>query len=248
MLLPKSWIWGTTLDYEKNNSPNTLRVLLVGFTFMAITWNPYYFPDSQAKCLQTSVYWTLIDCIVTFYKKNFVVCFHFLMTQFALIHDELPNYNTLLIQKIRRRLAHDIRKHWTAVSTLSGLISSEYRDLHHWRLNQQSLSQNSTTEPLRTQLVPNKQVMVIAQPINLNVSCKLHPYYLQKTRSPPGPRLPRMIGNTHPRNYYILKGKNIDAHFLLKGEELYCELHSAFCGRWFNFQWGEITVYTAEET
>ena len=28
--------------------------------------------------------------------------------------------------------------------------------------------------------------MVIAQPINLNVSCKLHPYSLQKTRSPQG--------------------------------------------------------------
>ena len=36
-------------------------------------------------------------------------------------------------QKIRRTLTHDIRKHRTAVSTLSGLISSVYRDLHHQR-------------------------------------------------------------------------------------------------------------------
>ena len=43
-------------------------------------------------------------------------------------------------------------------------------------------------------------VMVIARPINLNVSCKLHLYSLQTTRSPPGPRLE----NTHPRNYYNL--------------------------------------------
>ena len=28
-------------------------------------------------------------------------------------------------------------KHWTAVSTLLGLISSAYCDLHHWRLNKQ---------------------------------------------------------------------------------------------------------------
>ena len=48
---------------------------------------------------------------------------------------------------------------------------------------------------------------------NLNVSFKLHPYSLQMTRSPPGPRLPKRIGNAHPRNYN-LKGKDIDVHFL----------------------------------
>ena len=31
---------------------------------------------------------------------------------------------------------YDIRKHWTAVSTLLCLISSVYHDLHHRRLNQ----------------------------------------------------------------------------------------------------------------
>ena len=30
---------------------------------------------------------------------------------------------------------HDIRKHWTAVSTLLGLISNVYRDLQPWRPN-----------------------------------------------------------------------------------------------------------------
>ena len=39
-------------------------------------------------------------------------------------------------QKICRTPMHDIRKHWTAVSTLLGLISSVYRNLHHWRSNQ----------------------------------------------------------------------------------------------------------------
>ena len=39
-------------------------------------------------------------------------------------------------QKIRQTLTHDIRKDWTSVLTLLGLISSVYRDLHHWRLNQ----------------------------------------------------------------------------------------------------------------
>ena len=55
--------------------------------------------------------------------------------------------------------------------------------------------------------------MVIAWPINLNVSCKLHPYSLQRTRSPPEPRLPKRIRNMHPRNYYDLNGKDIDEHF-----------------------------------
>ena len=36
-------------------------------------------------------------------------------------------------QKIRRTLTHDVRKHWTDVSILIGLISSVLRDLHNWR-------------------------------------------------------------------------------------------------------------------
>ena len=40
-------------------------------------------------------------------------------------------------QKIRRTLACDIQKHWTAVLTLLGLLSNVYRDLLHWKSNQQ---------------------------------------------------------------------------------------------------------------
>ena len=39
-------------------------------------------------------------------------------------------------------------KHWIAVSTLVGLISSVYRDLHHWRSNQQPLLTEAETLPL----------------------------------------------------------------------------------------------------
>ena len=38
-------------------------------------------------------------------------------------------------KKIRRTPTHDIREHWTAISTLLGLVSSVYRNLHHWRSN-----------------------------------------------------------------------------------------------------------------
>ena len=55
--------------------------------------------------------------------------------------------------------------------------------------------------------------MIIARPINLNVSCKLHLYSLQWTRSPSGPHLPKRIRNMHPCNYYDLKGKDIDVYF-----------------------------------
>ena len=81
----------------------------------------------------------------------------------------------------------------------------------------------ATTEPklynwahssYRALVTPNELMMVIARPINLNVSCKLHPYSLQITRSPPGQRLPKRIRNTHPRNYYNFKGNYIDLHFL----------------------------------
>ena len=56
--------------------------------------------------------------------------------------------------------------------------------------------------------------------INLNVSCKLHPYSLQRKPPPPGPRLPRMIGNTHLRNYYNPKGKDIDVYFLFLSKRI----------------------------
>ena len=102
---------------------------------------------------------------------------------------------------------------------LIGLISSVYHDLPHWRLNQQP--QNAEPKLYywaisshRTQVMPNQLVMAIVQSINLNVSCKLHPYSLQRTQSPPGPCLPRRIENIHPSNYYNLKGKDIDVHFL----------------------------------
>ena len=70
--------------------------------------------------------------------------------------------------------------------------------------------------------------MLIAWPVNLNVSCKLHPYSLQRTRSPPGSCLPKRIRNTYPRNYYDLKGKDIDVYFyfyfLRRGIILWIEL------------------------
>ena len=37
--------------------------------------------------------------------------------------------------------------------------------------------------------------------------CKLYPYSLQRTRSPPEPRLSKRVRNTHLSNYYDLKGK-----------------------------------------
>ena len=48
------------------------------------------------------------------------------------------NYCELIYhaQKIRRIPTNNIRELWTAVSTLLGLISSVYRNLHHWRSKQ----------------------------------------------------------------------------------------------------------------
>ena len=47
-------------------------------------------------------------------------------------------------QKIRRPPAHDIRKYWTALSTLLGLVNSVDSDLFHRRSNQQPQKRNST--------------------------------------------------------------------------------------------------------
>ena len=123
-------------------------------------------------------------------------------------------------QKIRQTPTHDTQKHWTAVSTLLVLFSNVYHDLHHWRSNQRSQIAepklyNQANSSYCTQVMPN----------NLNASCKLHPYSLQRTQSPPGPCLPKRIRNTHPCNYYELKVKDIDVYysFLSKGIILWIE-------------------------
>ena len=120
-------------------------------------------------------------------------------------------------------------KHWTAVLTLFGLISNLYHNLPHWRSNQwpQNAEPKLNHWATNPHYTPNQLVMVIAWPINLNVSCKLHPYSLQRTQSPSGLRLPKRNGNTHPHNCYNLKSKEIDENFLFifKEEELYCELN-----------------------
>ena len=81
------------------------------------------------------------------------------------------------------------------------------------QISEPKLCNRANSSSYCTQMTPNQLVMVIARPINLNVSCKLHPYSLERTRSPPGPCLSKRIRNTHPRNYYGLKGKNIDVYF-----------------------------------
>ena len=73
------------------------------------------------------------------------------------------NYND---QKIRWTPTHDIREHWTGVSTLLGLISSVYSNLHHWRSNQRPQIAvpklyNEDTCSYHTQVTPNQQVMII---------------------------------------------------------------------------------------
>ena len=126
------------------------------------------------------------DSYCKLYKKNYFYLFCEL------------NYHD---KKIRRTPTHDIRERWTAVSTLLGLISSVCRNLHRWRSNQRpkiALPKlyNWDTSSYRTEVTPNQLIIVIARPNNLNVSCKLHPYSFQRTRSPPGSRLLKKLGNS----------------------------------------------------
>ena len=94
-------------------------------------------------------------------------------------------------QKIRRTPTHGIREHWTAVSTLLGLISSVYRIRHHWRANQRPQIAvpklyNWVTSSYRKYVTPNQLAMVIARPMGVTVSsgksmdvtCKTHLGYL----------------------------------------------------------------------
>ena len=45
-------------------------------------------------------------------------------------------------------------EHWTAVSTLLGLISSAHCDLYHWRSNQQPQYAEAETLPLGHRFMP----------------------------------------------------------------------------------------------
>ena len=78
--------------------------------------------------------------------------------------------------------------------------------------------------------MPNQIVMVIRCPIKLEVSCKLDLYGLYRTRSPPGPRLPRRIENAHLRNYYNIQGRiSMSIFFLIEIIQLWIELSSPAC-------------------
>ena len=79
--------------------------------------------------------WAKIFCRVKLKLVNTSILINLFLTTYQtnkLSYCEL-NYHD---QKIRRTLTQVIRKHWTTVSTLLSLISSIYRDLHHWRSNQ----------------------------------------------------------------------------------------------------------------
>ena len=46
-------------------------------------------------------------------------------------------------------------EHWTAVSTLLGVISSAHHDLHDWRSNQQPQYAEGEPQPLGRRLMPH---------------------------------------------------------------------------------------------
>ena len=88
-------------------------------------------------------------------------------------------------QKIWQTLTHDIQKHWTAVSTLLGLISSVYCNLP-LEIEPAITAKlyNWATSPYHTQVTPNQLVMVIAQPINLKMFLASYIHTLCKGWSP----------------------------------------------------------------
>ena len=64
------------------------------------------------------------------------------------------------ITMTRKSSKHFYTEHWTAVSTLLGLISSAYHDLHSWRLNQQLQTAEPklyhwATGPYHTEAMPS---------------------------------------------------------------------------------------------
>ena len=112
-------------------------------------------------------------------------------------------------QKIQRTVTHDIQKHLTAVSTLLGLISSVYHDLHHWiesattdcraetlRLRQQSIWRTSEAKSTSHGNCTANEPECILQVTSI---------LFKEIWSRPGPCLPKRIRNMHPCNYCNLK-------------------------------------------
>ena len=117
-------------------------------------------------------------------QTNQIICVHFSFLSFFLSRG-ITLWLNYHVQKIRRTPTHDIRKQWAAISTVLGLIC---RDLPSWSSNQRSQNAEPklyhwANSPHHTQVMPNQLVIVIARLIYLNMSCKLHPYSLQRTRS-----------------------------------------------------------------
>ena len=74
--------------------------------------------------------------------------------------DTNPNENWITVTRKSDKHLCTTQKHWTAVSTLLGLISSVYRDLHHWKSNErpqiaESKLYNWANSLYRTQVMPN---------------------------------------------------------------------------------------------
>ena len=114
---------------------------------------PFKNNDRQLYTLQKSIMSTLV---------------HILMNLFLSRGINIVNWITMT-RKICRTPTHNIREYWTADSTLLGLISSVYCNLHHWRSNQRPQITvlklyNWASSSYRTQVSLNKLVMVIARP------------------------------------------------------------------------------------
>ena len=98
---------------------------------------------------------------------------HFNFSIYSLFFSHLWPGQAYLICKyildwITITLAGDIWNHWTAVSTLLGLISSVYCDLPYWRWNQQPQNAEPklchwATGPHSTQVMPNYVAQVFAR-------------------------------------------------------------------------------------
>ena len=78
-------------------------------------------------------------------------------------------------QKIRRTPTYGIREHWTAVSTLLGLISCVYRNLHHRRSNQRPQTEvpklyTWATSSYRPKVTTNQQVIEAQLPWLVDLS------------------------------------------------------------------------------
>ena len=111
MPLPMWWRWLTTLDCEMLSLPDTLWVLLAGFTSMS--WSPASGEYSVLGRFQQYNYCTLINCTIIFRSANIFRRFPIVQSRKAYFPelDYVSRWSARFLNHTRSDVTHNVSAH-----------------------------------------------------------------------------------------------------------------------------------------